>query len=229
MANSSKYLNGRFYYAVIFLILFSFNILPQDNTNNKMQDKTIAPTNDLEKRIEQNANYYSTDLKTSLNLDESQMKYVYDILVDYYSEQTGIQTYQTAALRESKQSFSIEREPLTNYKTKIETDPLMYDLTDIKTDPLMKNTDNMATSDNGDQQENVKDQAITKIESILDNKQSDKWSEIKDSWFGKVEAEVSEGNLNPSIYKYIERENGEYEDNRDYENYDIYYPGYDFK
>jgi hypothetical protein len=206
-----------------------------------MQDKTIVSSNDLEKRIEQNANYYSTDLKTNLNLEESQMKYVYDILVSYYSEKTGIQTSQRAALRESKQFFSIERAPLTNYKTKIETDPLMYDETDIrtdplmydksdiKTDPLMKNADNIATSDNGDQQENEKDEAITKIESILDNKQSDKWSEIKDSWFGKVEAEVSEGNLNPSIYKYIERENGEYEDNRDYENYDIYYPGYDFK
>ena len=138
-----------------------------------MQDRTTVSTDDLEKIIENNANYYSTDLKTNLNLDESQMKYVYDILISYYSEKTGIQTSQRAALRESKLSFSIEREPLTNYKTKIETDPLMYDETDIKTDPLMNYEDNMATSDNGDQQENVKDEAITKIESVLDNKQSD--------------------------------------------------------
>src|ERR1035438_2981022 len=124
MVSKNKYLIGHFYYAVIFFIISSINILPQDNTNNRMQDKTIVSTddmknmieqnanyfsNDLKTRhmknmIEQNANYFSNDLKTRLGLEESQLKYVYDILVGYYSGETGIQTSQRAALREDRKS-----------------------------------------------------------------------------------------------------------------------------
>jgi hypothetical protein len=106
----------------------------------------------------------------------------------------------------------------------------MYDKTNIKTDPLMQDVDNMATtSNNGDQQENVKDEAITKIESILDNEQANKWMEIKDSWWIRVKTGLYEGDQNIKLSKDIYEKKGEYEDDRDYENYDVYYPGYDFK
>lgn len=230
MVSKNKYLIGHFYYAVIFFIISSINILPQDNTNNRMQDKTIVSTDDMKNMMEQNANYFSNDLKTRLGLEESQLKYVYDILVGYYSGETGIQTSQRAALREDKQSFNIKTDQLMNDKTNIEPDPLMYDKTNIKTDPLMQDVDNMATtSNNGDQQENVKDEAITKIESILDNEQANKWMEIKDSWWIRVKTGLYEGDQNIKLSKDIYEKKGEYEDDRDYENYDVYYPGYDFK
>ena len=75
---------------MIFFIVSAINILPQDNTNNMMQDKTDrSNNNDLEKKIEQNANYYASNLKTILNLTDSQMRYIYDIMLDYYLNRTG--------------------------------------------------------------------------------------------------------------------------------------------
>jgi len=117
-----------FYYGVVFLIISAVNILPQDNTNNMMQDKTNGSTNDLEKKIEKNANYYSSDLKTKLNLTDSQMRYIYDIMLDYYLNRTGYQTSQRAALRESKESFKPETEPLKQNMNNIDASDNNTDL-----------------------------------------------------------------------------------------------------
>jgi hypothetical protein len=205
MVKRSKNLISYFYYAVIFFIISSINIFPQDNTNNWMKEKTNRTTNDLEKMIEQNANYYSSNLKTRLNLTDSQMRCIYDIMLDYYLNEPGNQTSQRAALRESKQSSKIEMDPI-------------YDRT------------NMETSDNNtDQIRNTSSEANKKIENILDNQQMDKWIGIKDSWWVNVKTELYDGDQNIKLTEDIQERKGEYEDNRDYENYDVYYPGYDFK
>ena len=195
MVSKNKYLMGYFYYVVIFFIILAINILPQDNTNNWMQDKTNGSTNDLEKKIEQNANYYTSNLRTKLNLTNSQMRYIYDILLDYYLKGTGNQTSQSAALRESKGLFKLE------------------------TEPFMQNRNNM----------DAISKTNMKIENIIDNEQKSKWTEIKDSWWINVKTELYGGDQNIKWSKDIHEKKGEYEDNRDYENYEVYYPGYDYK
>jgi hypothetical protein len=217
MISNRKYKLVFFYHMVILILISSINILSQDNTNNNMQEKTVVPNNILERKIKQNANYYSSLLQKQLDLTMSQAKYVYNILVGYYSGETGIEVTQRAALRENNKSSNIE------------TDPLMKDESDIKTDPLMQNVNNIATTgNNGDQQENASYEAITKIGNILDNGQTNKWIEVKDSWWGKVNTMLRDGitNLNN---KFIYEAKGGYEDDKDYENFDVYYPGYDFK
>jgi hypothetical protein len=195
MTRRSNYLMGYFYYVVIFSIISAINILPQDNTNNRMQDKTNGSNNDLEKKIEQNANYYTSNLKTRLNLTDSQMRYIYDILLNYYLMGTGNQTSQRAALRESMGSF------------KLETEPFIQNRNDI----------------------DASSKANNKIENIIDNEQKNKWMEIKDTWWVNVKTELYEGNQNIKWNNDIHEKKGEYEDNRDYENFEVYYPGYDYK
>jgi hypothetical protein len=68
-----------------------------------------------------------------------------------------------------------------------------------------------------------------KIENIIDNEQKSKWTEIKDSWWINVKTELYGGDQNIKWSKDIHEKKGEYEDNRDYENYEVYYPGYDYK
>jgi hypothetical protein len=217
MINNKKYRLVFFYHMVILILISSISIVPQDNTNNNMQEKTIVPNNILERKINQNANYYASLLQKKLDLTLSQTKYVYDILIGYYSGETGIETTQRAALRENNKSIDIE------------TDPLMRDESDIKSDPLMQNVNNMATTrNNGDKQENASYEAITKIGNILDNGQINNWIEVKDSWWGKVNTMLSDG-INNLNNKFIYEEKGGYVDDRDYENFDVYYPGYDFK
>ena len=195
-----------FYYGVVFLIISAVNILPQDNTNNMMQDKTNGSTNDLEKKIEKNANYYSSDLKTKLNLTDSQMRYIYDIMLDYYLNRTGYQTSQRAALRESKESFKPE------------------------TEPLKQNMNNIDASDNNtDLYLDASSKANKKIENILDNEQKNKWRKVNDSWWVNVKTELYEGDQNIKLSKEINERRAQYEDDRDYENFDVYYPGYDYK
>src|ERR1035437_2756697 len=189
MVSKNKYLMGYFYYVVILFIISAINILPQDNTNNWMQDKTNGSTNDLEKKIEQNANYYTSNLRTKLNLTNSQMRYIYDILLDYYLKGTGNQTSQSAALRESKGLFKLE------------------------TEPFMQNRNNM----------DAISKTNMKIENIIDNEQKSKWTEIKDSWWINVKTELYGGDQNIKWSKDIHEKKGEYEDNRDYENYEVYY------
>jgi hypothetical protein len=207
MTTRSNYLMNYFYYVVIFFIVSAINILPQDNTNNMMQDKTDrSNNNDIEKKIEQNANYYASNLKTILNLTDSQIRYVYDIMLDYYLNGTGNQTSQRAALRESKESFKPE------------------------TEPLNQNMNNMDASDNNtDLYLDASSKANKKIENILDNEQKNKWRGVNDSWWVNVKTELYEGDQNIKWSKEINERKAEYEDDRDYENFDVYYPGYDYK
>jgi hypothetical protein len=192
----SKRSKSLIFYFVIVFIISAVNILPQDNTNNMMPDKSIGNTNDLERKIDQNANYYSGNLKEKLNLTDSQMRYVYDIMRNYYLNETGNQTTQRAALREGKQTSKIE----------------------------------METSDNNtDQLRDASSMANKKIENILDNEQSYKWRGIRDTWWVNVKTELYEGDQNIKGSKNLHYKKVEYEDDRDYENYDVYYPGYDFK
>jgi hypothetical protein len=172
-----------------------------------MQDKTDrSNNNDIEKKIEQNANYYASNLKTILNLTDSQTRYIYDIMLDYYLNGTGNQTSQRAALRESKESFKPE------------------------TEPLKQNMNNIDASDNNtDLYLDASSKANKKIENILDNEQKNKWIEVNDSWWVNVKTELYEGDQNIQWSKEINERKAEYEDNRDYENFDVYYPGYDFK
>ena len=206
MVGKSTYLNGYFYHVMIFFIISSVNILSQDNTNNSMQDKTNTNTDDLKKIIGQKANNFSSDLRSRLNLTESQKRYIYNILVDYYTKETGNQTSQRAALRESKQSLNQE--------------------TDLS---MQKGTNMGAGNNNGDKLRNANIEANTKIESILDNSQRNNWTEVKDSWWGKVKTELYEWNNSFTKDNDIYEEKRDYEDSRDYENYDVYYPGYDIK
>jgi hypothetical protein len=207
MRRRSDYLMSYFYYVVIFFIVSTINILPQDNTNNMMQDKMDrSNNNDSEKKIEQNANYYASNLKTILNLTDSQTRYIYDIMLHYYLNRTGYQTSQRAALRESKESFKPE------------------------TEPLKQNMNNIDASDNNtDLYLDASSKANKKIENILDTGQKNKWREINDSWWVNVKTELYEGDQNIKLSKEINERNVGYEDNRDYENFDVYYPGYDFK
>jgi hypothetical protein len=220
-----------YYYLAILILISTVKILPQDNTNNNMVNKSTIPENILEKKIKQNANYYSYILHTSLNLTNSQTKYIYDLLVGYYSNETGVQTTQQAALREDNKQYSnIEQDPLMKDNTDIKSDPLMKDTTNIKSDPLMQNENNLATTTNfGSQQENVSDEVLTKIGGVLDNDQMIKWAEIKNGWWGKANTMTSETNLNLNDTRFYNNEKAEYDIDRDYENYDVYYPGYDFK
>jgi hypothetical protein len=195
-----------FYYVAIFLIVIAFNIFPQDNTNNMMQDKTNESTTDLDRKIEKDANYYTYNLKPKLNLTESQMRHIYEIILSNYLNISGNQTRQRAALRESRKSSDIER------------DPLIYGSTDNETDE--NNEDFYLNTDN---------RANKEIENILDNDQIGKWSKIKDSWWVNVKTELYQGDQDITMRKEINEKKGEYEDNRDYENFDVYDPGYDFK
>jgi|ERR1035437_488002 hypothetical protein len=206
MVGESRYLKGYFYHVMIFFIISSVNILSQDNTNNRMQEKTNTNTDDLKKIIGQKANNFSSDLRSRLNLTESQKRYIYNILVDYYTKETGNQTSQRVALRESKQSLNQE--------------------TDLS---MQKGTNMGAGNNNGDKLRNANIEANTKIESILDNAQRNNWTEVKDSWWGKVKTELYEGNNSFTKDNDIYEEKRDYEDSRDYENYDVYYPGYDIK
>jgi len=196
-----------FYYVAVFLVISTINILPQDNTNNMMQDKMDRSTNnDIEKKIEQNANYYTSDLKTKLNLTDSQMRYMYNILLDYYLNETGNQTSQRAALRESKESYKPE------------------------TEQLKQNGNNMDESGNNtDLYSDAGSKANKKIENIIDSEQKEKWIEIKDSWWEGLKTELYKGDQNIKWSKITNQRKGEYEDYRDYEDFDVYYPGYDFK
>jgi hypothetical protein len=146
------------------------------------------------------------------------MQYIYDQLVGYYSNENGIQTTQRAALREDRQYSNINK------------DPLMKDETNIKPDPLMQNENNLATTTNlRSQQENISDEVLTKIGGVLDNDQINKWTDLKYNWWGKANTMEGERNLNLNDTKYYNNEKAEYDPDRDYENYDVYYPGYDFK
>lgn len=196
MKGRINYMRGYFYYVGMFFIILVFNIFPQDNTNNMMQEKTNNSTNDLEQKIEQNANYYTNNLKTILNLTDSQMRYIYDIMVNYYLNESGNQTSQRAALRDS-------------YR---------YDRTNTQTG-----------DNNEDSYINTSDRENKKIENILDNEQIGKWSEIKDSWWVNVKTELYKSDQDVKLNRIIYESKGEYEDDRDYENYDVYYPGYDYK
>ena len=194
MTTRSNYLMSYFYYVVIFFIVSAINILPQDNTNNMMQDKTDRSTeNAIQKRVEQNANYYSSDLKTVLNLTDSQMRYIYDYLLEYYSREIGNQTSQRAALRESKKTL--------NQETNENNDDLFMNASAVN----------------------------KKIENILDREQMDKWKDRKDSWWENVKSELYMGDQRIQWSKDLHEKKGQYEDDRDYENFDVYYPGYDFK
>ena len=173
-----------FYYVLIFFIMISANILSQDNTNNRMLVKDNTSPEDLNRIIKQNAGHFSSDLKMKLNLTESQRKYINNILVVFYSKESGIQTNQTAALRESNKSD----------KNKI-----------------------------------AQDETITKIASIFDNEQENKWIGVKNSWWRNVNAVVVNGNGTIEQSDEIYEEKREYEDSKDYENYDVYSPGYDIK
>jgi len=53
--------------------------------------------------------------------------------------------------------------------------------------------------------------------------------EVNDSWWVNVKTELYEGDQNIQWSKEINERKAEFEDNRDYENFDVYYPGYDFK
>ncbi|MDR3668502.1 MAG: hypothetical protein P4L35_16790 [Ignavibacteriaceae bacterium] len=217
MVNRKGYWKGYYFIVVLFMIPTN-KIIAQDNTNNKMIERSNIPEVILDKKIKQDANYYSSILKTELNLTNSQMKYIYDMLVGYYSDETETQTTQQAALRENEQYSNIER------------DPLMHDASNIKTDTLMQNINNLATTTNNvNPQESNKDEVLTKIGGILDNDQMYKWINIKNSWWGKVNSRLSDGKLNLNDKRYNNEQRAEYEDDRDYENYDVYYPGYDFK
>lgn len=217
MVNRKGYWKGYYFIVVLFMIPTN-KIIAQDNTNNKMIERSNIPEVILDKKIKQDANYYSSILKTELNLTNSQMKYIYDMLVGYYSDETETQTTQQAALRENEQYSNIER------------DPLMHDASNIKTDTLMQNINNLATTTNNvNPQESNKDEVLTKIGGILDNDQMYKWISIKNSWWGKVNSRLSDGKLNLNDKRYNNEQRAEYEDDRDYENYDVYYPGYDFK
>ena len=196
MVRKSNYMRGYFYYVGMYFIILVFNIFPQDNTNNMMEEKTNNSTNNLQKMIEQNANYYTNNLKTKLNLTDSQMTYVYDIMVNYYLNESGNQTSQRAALKES-------------YR---------YDKTNTQTG-----------DNNEDSYMNTSDRENKKIENILDNEQVGKWSEIKDSWWVNVKTELYEGDPDVKLSRVLYESKGEYEDDRDYENFDVYYPGYDYK
>jgi hypothetical protein len=194
MVSRNRYPIGSLYYLAIFFMISSFNILPQDNTNNKMQDK--AERDNLREMISQNANYYSSDLREKLNLTESQMKYIYYVLFDYYTKETGNQWTQRAALRENKESLNKETGVSNNKEDNLKGASL---------------------------------EASVKIENILDNGQRNRWREVNDSWWINVKTELYNGDQNLTTNSDIDKEKSKYEDDRDYEDYDVYYPGYDFK
>jgi hypothetical protein len=146
--------------------------------------------------ISQNANYYSSDLREKLNLTESQMKYIYYVLFDYYTKETGNQWTQRAALRENKESLNKETGVSNNKEDNLKGASL---------------------------------EASVKIENILDNGQRNRWREVNDSWWINVKTELYNGDQNLTTNSDIDKEKSKYEDDRDYEDYDVYYPGYDFK
>jgi uncharacterized LabA/DUF88 family protein len=193
MVNMKQYRAGYFHLVILFIIA-SINIFSQDNTNNKMTERT--ETDNLKRMIQQNANYYANDLKTKLNLTESQAQHIYYVLFNYYTNESGDQRTQRAALRESKETLTKEKETSSN-------------------------EDNSLSDASSD--------ANNKIENILDSEQRTSWKGINDSWWVNVKTELFNGD-----HKLTRGDNGYYEsstydDDRDYENYDVYYPGYDFK
>ena len=101
------------------------------------------------------------------------MRYIYDIMLDYYLNRTGYQTSQRAALRESKESFKPE------------------------TEPLKQNMNNIDANDNNtDLYLDASSKANKKIENILDNEQKNKLMEVNDSWWINVKTELYEGDQN---------------------------------
>lgn len=206
MSGKSTYLKFNFYYLLIFFIAISGNILSQDNTNNSMQGINDTKTDEMDKMIHQNANYYSGNLRTELNLTRSQTKYIYDILYSYYTNETGNETSQIAAARDKRESLNLEQ------------DPLMRDDSNIR---VMDNISNKLTD--------AKDNPLIKIESILDHEQMNKWNLVKDTWWSNAKSVLPNINESSGGEDINFQEKREYEDNRDYENYDVYYPGYDIK
>ena len=191
-------------FLLIILTICSFNILSQDNTNNKMQDKSSTDNNNSDKMIEKNANYYTNSLDSKLNLTKSQIKYIHNILYSYYSNETEGQTSQLAALREKPESLNMEQ------------------------DPLMPDSRNIRVNNYEDKQVNVHEYPLSEIETILDQAQRDTWIIMKDAWWLNAKSALSnstEGGGENDIQN-VKRE---YEDSRDYENYDVYDPGYDVK
>jgi hypothetical protein len=192
MVNMKQYRAGYFSLGILFIIS-SINIFSQDNTNNKMTERT--ETDNLKGMIQQNANYYTNDLKTKLNLTESQAQHIYYILYNYYTNETGNERTQRAALRESKET-------------------------------LNKGTEVSSTEENS--LKGASSDANNKIENILDSEQRNSWKGINDTWWTNVKTELFSGDqklTNNNIYE----DRGTNDEERDYENYDVYYPGYDFK
>jgi len=192
MVNMKQYRAGYFSLGILFIIS-SINIFSQDNTNNKMTERT--ETDNLKGMIQQNANYYTNDLKTKLNLTESQAQHIYYILYNYYTNETGNERTQRAALRENKET-------------------------------LNKGTEVSSTEENS--LKGASSDANNKIENILDSEQRNSWKGINDTWWTNVKTELFSGDqklTNNNIYE----DRGTNDEERDYENYDVYYPGYDFK
>ena len=189
MVNRKQYMAGYFYLVILFII-GSINIFSQDNTNNRMTERT--ETDNLKRMIQQNANYYSSDLKAKLNLTESQTQHIYYILYNYYTNEAGDQRTQRAALRENKE------------------------------------TEQGATTEENSLRD-ASSEANNKIENILDSEQRNNWKGIDDSWWVNVKTELFTGDRNLTRRNDINEERSTYNDDRDYENYDVYYPGYDFK
>jgi hypothetical protein len=149
-------------------------------------------TDNLKRMIQQNANYYTNDLKAKLNLTASQTQHIYYILYNYYTNETGNQSTQRAALRESK-----------------ETD---------QGSPTEENNIRDASLD-----------ANNKLENFLDSEQRNSWKGLNDSWWVNVKTELFNGDQKLTSRNNIYEERSTYNDDRDYEDYDVYYPGYDFK
>ena len=192
-------------FLLVLLTICSFSILSQDNTNNKMRDKSNTDNNNSNKMIEKNANYYTNDLDTKLDLTKSQIKYIHNILYSYYSNEIEGQTSQIAALRQKPESLNLEQ------------------------DPLMPDSRIIRVNDYEDKQVNVQDYPLSEIETILDHGQKDKWSMMKDAWWLNVQSALSHSNGGGGGENDIQNVKREYEDSRDYENYDVYSPGYDVK
>jgi hypothetical protein len=191
-------------FLLVLIALCSISIIAQDNTNNKMQDKSNISDDKFEKMINKNATYYSNDLVSKLNLTKSQAKYIHNVLYSYYTNGTEDQTSQKAALRQKPETMNLEQ------------------------DPLMQDDRNIRVNEDKELR-NAQDYPLSKIQLVLDSEQRNKWTMIKDAWWLNVKSALSNSSVSSGDDNDILKVKREYEDSRDYENYDVYSPGYDVK
>ena len=149
---------------IITIVISSSNLFAQMNMDSTTT-KSGMSDDEMKSQIEKRASDLTSDLQSKVGLNEMQVSTVKSNLIDYMTKIATLQATQRAGLKESP---PIGSNPPS---------------------PSMPNSD-IAPTGVTDEMKSADSDASLKIESVITEYQKEKWSNIKDTWWGEVKSVV---------------------------------------